>query len=75
MISAAKRYAISEHLINNANCADKYNISLYGIISDYDKIYPLIGKFQNVFNIFSTSSTKISYEYYYLVPYFKHIIV
>ena len=31
VINAAKRSAISEHLINNANCAYKYNISMFSI--------------------------------------------
>ena len=32
VINAAKRSAISEHLINNANCAEKYNISMFSIM-------------------------------------------
>ena len=41
MINAAKISAISEHLINNANCGDKYNISLFNIMKKYANKFDL----------------------------------
>ena len=42
VINAAKRSAISEHLINNANCAEKYNISMFGTIKQCANKFDLI---------------------------------
>ena len=42
VINAAKRSAISEHLINNANCTEKYNISMFSIMKQCANKFDLI---------------------------------
>ena len=42
VINAAKRSAISEHLINNASCAEKYNISMFSILKQCANKFDLI---------------------------------
>ena len=42
MINAAKRSAISEHLINNVNCAKTYNISMFSCMKQCANKYDLI---------------------------------
>ena len=42
MINASKRSAISEHLINNVNCAKKYNVTMFSSMKQCSNKYDLI---------------------------------